>query len=169
MKTKEEVVENKHLSSQTNFDSLPASERVRMSWDEYDRLVREHAPCDSGTRSKIDACVLQYARAAADVAREDQADSLAEEVATLDGEPGAGWEEYLSLANVPETCDFVAGPAGQTTKDVTNRGRCGRPAEWRRGTVLACDVCAVMDMIARVKKLREAVEKIYHSRKGGGE
>ena len=28
------------------------------------------------------------------------------------------WEEYLSLAHVPETCDFAAGSAGETTKDV---------------------------------------------------
>ena len=156
-----------HLHSQANFDSLPASERSRMSWDEYDRLVTEHAPCDSGTRSKIDASVLQYARAAADVARDDYSAALARAVAELDDGAGSEWEEYLSLANVPETCDFVAGSAGETTKDVASKWRCGRPAGWRRGTVLACDTHAVRDVVAQVAKFKEAVEKIY-SHSGGG-
>lgn len=158
------------VMSRSGLDSLPASERVRMCWDEYSQLLdefEEHTP----RRARIDACVLQYARAAADVARNDQAAALAREAAGRDDGGGDEWVEHQSLANVPETCDFVVGSAGETTKDVANRGRCGRPAEWRRGPVLACSAHAVGDLVslARVFKLRVVVGRTCHSREGGGE
>lgn len=164
MRSKEVVVANSLLYSHANLDSLPARERIRMSWDEYCRLLRnlEYSTCDPGTRSRIDACVLQYAAAYADVARNDQAAALAREAAKLDDDPGGEWEEHLSLANVPETCDFVVGSGGESTKDVANKSRCGRPAEWRRSLVLVCNTHAVGDLTAQLAKLREAMRRIIH-------
>lgn len=143
------------------LDSLPPAERARICWASYEELLdefEEHIP----RRQEIDACVLQYAAACADVARNDQAAALARKTAMLGDEPGDEWEEYLSLANVPETCDFVAGSRGETTKDVANKSRCGRPAEWRRSLVLACNIHAVGDLTAQLAKLREAMRRIIH-------
>lgn len=58
------------------LDSLPPAERAKICWASYEELLdefEEHTP----RRDKIDACVLQYARAVADVAMADQLADLA--------------------------------------------------------------------------------------------
>ena len=140
----------------TSFESLPAPERARMYWDEYVRLLDEFEE-RTPRRGKIDACVLQYAHAVADVARTDQLAALAREFEAREVEPGGEWEEYRSANNVPDTCDFLLNSEGETTKDVTNRYRCGRPAGWRRGSVLACEVHVFRNLVVQKASVRDLV------------
>lgn len=56
------------------------------------------------------------------------------------------WEQNKQLGNTPETCDFVVGGGGGTTKDVTDPRRCGSSAGWERGGVLACGLHCVENL-----------------------